>query len=52
MMIENKETGEIPDPLGQWRHLHSPSHTGVLQDTELPSNILNSFPNKILAQLP
>lgn len=50
MMTENEDTGEIWDPLGQWGSLHSPQHTGALQDSELPSNILNSFPNKILAQ--
>lgn len=51
MMVENEDTGEIWDPLGQWRCLHSPRHTGALQDSvTLPSNILNSFPNKILAQ--
>lgn len=49
MMIENEDTGEMWDPLGQWRCLHSPQHIGALQDSELQSNTLNSFPNKILA---
>lgn len=50
MKIENEDTGETWDPLGQWRCLHSPQHTGALRDSELPSNILNSFPNKVLVQ--
>jgi len=52
MMTEDEDTGETGDPLGQWRCLRSPRHTGALQDPELPSNTLNSFPNKILAQQP
>lgn len=50
MMTENEDTGEIRDPLGQQRCLHSPRHTGALRDSELTSNVLSGFSNKISAQ--